>query len=76
VQILSASKKVLSRFPAGQALRVPRGILKPGQRYLWRVWPYFGPKRGYPARPLAVSYLDTLAARPASGAAARGGRPT
>jgi hypothetical protein len=60
LQMFLGTKKILSRFPTAQSFRVPKGVLKPGKRYVWRIWPYFGPKRGYPKTPLGLSYLDTL----------------
>jgi hypothetical protein len=57
----TAVRKVLSAFPAGPRLRVPRRTLAPGSRYVWRVWPYLA--GGYPRAPLGVSTFDV--ARPA-----------
>ncbi len=51
--------KVLSAFPRGTAYRVPRGKLKAGQRYVWRVWPYMTRTKGYSRKPLGVSWFDT-----------------
>ncbi len=51
-----AVRKVLSAFPAGPRLRVPRRTLAPGNRYVWRVWPYLA--GGYPKAPLGVSTFD------------------
>jgi hypothetical protein len=53
-------KKVLSRFPRGTSFRVPAGVLKPGNRYVWRIWPYIGRLKRYSAKPLAMSYLDMV----------------
>ena len=48
--------KVASAFPRSARYRVPKGKLKPGFRYVWRVWPYTGKR--FSARPLGVSYFD------------------
>jgi hypothetical protein len=64
VQVFQGTKKILSRFPTSQRFTVPKGVLKRGKRYIWRVWPYFGPKRGYPKAPLGMSYLDVLKVTP------------
>ena len=66
LQIFLNNKKILSRFPAGQSFKVPKGVLKPGKQYLWRVWPFFG---RYPKTPLGLSYFVTLAVKPAAKAA-------
>jgi hypothetical protein len=63
-----AARKVLSAFPAGPRLRVPRGKLAFGRRYVWRVWPYVAGR--YPRRPIGLSFFDVidmgpLAPRPA-----------
>jgi hypothetical protein len=50
------ARKVLSAFPAGPRLRVPRGKLAFGRRYLWRVWPVVGGR--YPRRPIGLSFFD------------------
>jgi hypothetical protein len=60
LQMFLNSKKILSRFPTGQSFKVPKGVLKAGKRYVWRIWPYFGPKRGYPSKPIGLSFLDTV----------------
>jgi len=51
--------KVLSAFPRTTRLVIPRGRLKPGQRYAWRVWPYLGRTRGYTRAPMGVSWFTT-----------------
>ena len=66
LQIFLNNKKILSRFPTGQSFKVPKGVLKPGKQYLWRVWPFFG---HYPKDPLGLSYFATLAVKPAVKAA-------
>jgi hypothetical protein len=48
--------KVVTAFPRGLSYRVPRGKLKVGFRYVWRVWPYVN--RSFPNQPLGVSYFD------------------
>jgi hypothetical protein len=58
LQVFVGRTKVLSRFPKGTSLRLPRTILRAGNRYQWRVWPYYGPTRGYARRPLGMSYFD------------------
>ena len=52
----AALRKVLSRFPASARLRVPRGVLAFGTRYVWRVWPYL--PSGFTPAPLGVSRFD------------------
>jgi hypothetical protein len=54
------ARKVLSKFPAGPGLRVPRATLAVGRRYVWRVWPYVAGR--YPRQPIGLSYFDV--ARP------------
>jgi hypothetical protein len=66
LQIFQGTKKVLSRFPTALHYTVPAGVLKPGKRYIWRVWPYFGPARGYPKNPLGLSYFDVLKTKKAA----------
>ena len=48
--------KVLSAFPRTNRFRVPAKRIAPGDRYVWRVWPYLA--TGYPDRPLGLSYFD------------------
>jgi hypothetical protein len=48
--------KVVTAFPRGLTYRVPRGKLKAGYRYVWRVWPYVN--RRFPNQPLGISYFD------------------
>jgi hypothetical protein len=48
--------KVLSAFPRLNRMRVPPRRLAYGHRYVWRVWPYL--ERGYPKRPLGLSFFD------------------
>jgi hypothetical protein len=59
----TAVRKVLSKFPAGPRLRVPRGKLARGRTYVWRVWPYM--RGGYPSRPIGVSIFVVAPAGPA-----------
>jgi large repetitive protein len=58
LQVFVGRTKVLSRFPKGTSLQLPRTILRAGTRYQWRIWPYYGPKRGYARQPLGMSYFD------------------
>ena len=53
--------KVVSAFPHLNRIRVPARRLAFGHRYVWRVWPYLA--RGYPARPLGLSFFDVLRRR-------------
>ncbi|WP_217914897.1 hypothetical protein [Miltoncostaea marina] len=55
-------RKVLTAFPRRNAYRVPKGKLRAGRRYVWRVWPYLGTK-GYAKAPVGVSYFDVRAPR-------------
>jgi hypothetical protein len=48
--------KVVTAFPRATRYRVPQGKLKPGFRYVWRVWPYVDQR--FPSQPLGVSYFD------------------
>jgi len=52
-------RKVHSAFPRGLRYRVPSRVLKPGKRYVWRVWPYVGRTRSYTRNPLGISWFDT-----------------
>lgn len=54
--------KIHTAFPAGRSYRLPRGVLRPGQVYVWRVWPYLG-RRGFARRPLGISWFRTRGAR-------------
>jgi hypothetical protein len=59
LQIFDAKgRKVFKAFPRGQSFRVPAGVLKPGKRYFWRVWAWFGPVRKFSPRPLGISYFE------------------
>jgi len=51
-------RKVHSAFPRGLKYRVPKKILKPGRRYVWRVWPYLGAKKKYTPAPFGISWFD------------------
>ena len=64
---------MLSVFPRTTSYRVPKGKLKPGKTYLWRVWPYLGKK--YAKSPIGVSYFITASKIQAELPAARAGRP-
>ena len=48
--------KVVTAFPRLNRMRVPPRRLAYGDRYVWRVWPFL--ERGYPTRPLALSFFD------------------
>jgi hypothetical protein len=48
--------KVVTAFPRATSYRVPKGKLKAGYRYVWRVWPFVNQR--FPAQPLGVSYFD------------------
>ena len=48
--------KVVTAFPRATHYRVPKGKLKAGFRYVWRVWPYVNQR--FPSQPLGVSYFD------------------
>ncbi|MCC6831090.1 MAG: hypothetical protein IT200_07060 [Thermoleophilia bacterium] len=52
--------KVLSAFPRGSSLRMPARRLVPGQRYVWRVWPYLGERRRYSAAPMGISWFRAV----------------
>lgn len=54
--------KVASRFPRTNQLRLPAKVIAPGQRYLWRVWPYIGARKRYTVKVKAQSWF-TAAAR-------------
>ena len=48
--------KVVTAFPRATSYRVPKGKLKAGYRYVWRVWPFVNQR--FPGQPLGVSYFD------------------
>ncbi|MFN8122958.1 MAG: hypothetical protein U0237_11075 [Thermoleophilia bacterium] len=52
--------KVLSAFPRGTSLRMPPRRLVPGQRYVWRVWPYLGARGRYAAAPMGISWFRAV----------------
>jgi hypothetical protein len=58
VQIYAGKRKVFSVFPLGRSLRVPKGRLKPGTRYIWYVWAYIGKQKRYIALPM-TSWFQT-----------------
>jgi len=59
LQIFDAKgRKVHKAFPTGHSYIVPPNVLKPGRRYFWRVWPWFGPVRKFSAQPLGISYFQ------------------
>lgn len=47
--------KVVSVFPRGHNIRIPRGRVAFGKTYIWRVWPYV--KGRYTSRPLGLSFF-------------------
>lgn len=49
--------KVFSGFPRGTSLRIPKARLAPGNRFVWRVWPYDGTTKRYATRPVGVSWF-------------------
>jgi hypothetical protein len=59
LQIFDArGHKIHTGFPLGRRYIVPPNILRPGHRYYWRVWPWYGPVRKFSAKPLGVSYFQ------------------
>lgn len=48
--------KVHSAFPRGATYRVPAGVLRPGETYVWRVWPFRG-RRGFTPAPPGISWF-------------------
>lgn len=52
--------KVLSAFPRRTSLRMPPRRLVPGQRYVWRVWPYVGSRRRYSVAPMGISWFRAV----------------
>ncbi|HWH15499.1 MAG TPA: hypothetical protein VNT51_12200 [Miltoncostaeaceae bacterium] len=50
--------KVHTAFPRSSRLRMPARKLRTGERYVWRVWPYYGASRRYARTPLGISYFD------------------
>jgi hypothetical protein len=71
LQIFDAKgRKLLKAFPRGERFHVPTGVLKPGKRYFWRVWPWFGPIKKFSSKPLGISYFQVATARKLAAAAA------
>lgn len=52
--------KILSAFPSRPSFRLPAGRLRFGERYSWRVWPFYGRGRGFARRPIGVSHFRVL----------------
>ena len=52
-------KKVFTAFPRTNRVRVPLKRMKPGQRYMWRVWPYMAKSKRFTKRPFGISWFDT-----------------
>jgi len=50
-------RHVASRFPRANRMRVPAKVVRKGQRYVWRVWPFMGRGKGFRARPVGVSWF-------------------
>lgn len=59
LQIFEGSRKVLSAFPRGLEYRVPRGRLRTGHQYIWRVWPFLASGR-FTSRPVGVSAFTVV----------------
>lgn len=51
--------KVYSTFPKGTRFRVPNRRLGFGQTYVWQVFAYRGPAKGYLAKPIGISWFKT-----------------
>jgi hypothetical protein len=59
LQIFDAKgRKIHKAFPRGRKYIVPPNILRAGQRYYWRVWPWYGPVRKFSPAPLGISYFQ------------------
>lgn len=56
--------KVYSAFPNGTRFRVPNRRLGFGQTYVWQVFAYRGPVKGYLAKPIGISWFRTKARAP------------
>jgi hypothetical protein len=52
--------KVVSAFPRGNRMRLPKNRIRPGQRYVWRVWPYVGSLRRYSRTPVGQSWFRAV----------------
>lgn len=52
--------KVHSAFPKAKSYRVPPNIVRAGVRYVWQLWCWRGPKLGYQAKPLGITYFDQM----------------
>jgi hypothetical protein len=52
--------KVVSAFPRGNRMRLPKNRVRAGQRYVWRVWPYVGSLRRYSRAPLGQSWFRAV----------------
>jgi hypothetical protein len=55
------ASKVASLFPKTNRVRLPRGRLRDGGRYAWRVWPYM--RGGFTAAPLGLSLFSVRLGR-------------
>lgn len=56
--------KVYSAFPSGTRFRVPNRRLGFGHTYVWQVFAYRGPVKGYLPRPIGISWFRTKARSP------------
>jgi len=52
-------QKLLSAFPRENRLRIPAARMRPGARYVWRVWPYITRLGAYSRSPAGVSWFST-----------------
>jgi hypothetical protein len=55
------ASKVASLFPKTNRVRLPRGRLRDGGRYAWRVWPFM--RGGFTAAPLGLSLFSVRLGR-------------
>jgi predicted phage tail protein len=77
LQIFDAKgRKLLKAFPRRERYQVPTGVLQPGKRYFWRVWPWFGPVKKFSSKPLGISYFQVATAKKIAAAAAARSRRT
>jgi hypothetical protein len=58
VKIFQGRREIVSSFPSRNRYRVPKGKLKRGVLYAWRVWSYIGKKGAYAPLPM-TSYFTT-----------------
>ncbi len=55
--------KIHTAFPRGISYRLPAKLLRPNTRYVWQVWAYRGPEKGYQSKPIGITYFDKLKTR-------------